>query len=59
MSGCYRPIMIDAPHSAAKTGTGAVPAGGPGLPRFLPPLAIGEALLEEGLGILADAFAAL
>jgi len=27
--------------------------------RFLPPLVIGEALLEEGLDILADAFAAL
>jgi 4-aminobutyrate aminotransferase/(S)-3-amino-2-methylpropionate transaminase len=27
--------------------------------RFLPPLVIGEDLLEEGLGILEDAFAAL
>jgi 4-aminobutyrate aminotransferase/(S)-3-amino-2-methylpropionate transaminase len=27
--------------------------------RFLPPLVIGEALLEEGLGILEDAFASL
>jgi 4-aminobutyrate aminotransferase/(S)-3-amino-2-methylpropionate transaminase len=27
--------------------------------RFLPPLVIGEGLLEEGLDILADAFAAL
>ena len=27
--------------------------------RFLPPLVIGEELLEEGLGILEDAFAAL
>jgi 4-aminobutyrate aminotransferase/(S)-3-amino-2-methylpropionate transaminase len=36
MPGCYRPIMIDVPHSAAKTGaakTGAVTAGGPGLPQ--------------------------
>ena len=27
--------------------------------RFLPPLVIGEDLLEEGLGILENAFAAL
>ena len=27
--------------------------------RFLPPLVIGEDLLEEGLGILEDAFASL
>jgi 4-aminobutyrate aminotransferase/(S)-3-amino-2-methylpropionate transaminase len=27
--------------------------------RFLPPLVIGEDLLEEGLSILEDAFAAL
>ena len=27
--------------------------------RFLPPLVIGDALLEEGLSILEDAFAAL
>jgi 4-aminobutyrate aminotransferase/(S)-3-amino-2-methylpropionate transaminase len=27
--------------------------------RFLPPLVIGEGLLEEGLSILEDAFAAL
>jgi 4-aminobutyrate aminotransferase/(S)-3-amino-2-methylpropionate transaminase len=27
--------------------------------RFLPPLVIGDALLEEGLSVLEDAFAAL
>jgi 4-aminobutyrate aminotransferase/(S)-3-amino-2-methylpropionate transaminase len=27
--------------------------------RFLPPLVIGDDLLEEGLGILEDAFASL
>jgi 4-aminobutyrate aminotransferase/(S)-3-amino-2-methylpropionate transaminase len=27
--------------------------------RFLPPLVIGEDLLEEGLGIIEDAFASL